>query len=131
MNTDILNLPSYRVLQVEDTDEDYHIKIETVSPPECCIHCGSNALVGFGRREHWIRDLPIHGRRVGLSVDTWRFRCKSCGKTFYEPLPNVDSKRSLTVRLKTWLEKRSLTLSRGTQISPLSGNRKFPPSFLE
>ncbi|EQD24484.1 MAG: hypothetical protein D084_Lepto4C00430G0010 [Leptospirillum sp. Group IV 'UBA BS'] len=45
---------------------------------------------------------------MALSVDTRRFRCKSCGKTFYESLPNVDSKRSMTVRLKTWLEKRSL-----------------------
>nr|WP_276327401.1 ISL3 family transposase [Leptospirillum ferriphilum] len=84
------------------------MKAETVSPPERCVHCGSDALVGFGRRENWIRDLPIHGKRVALSVDTRRFRCKSCGKTFYESLPNVDSKRSMTVRLKTWLEKRSL-----------------------
>lgn len=45
---------------------------------------------------------------MGLSVDTRRFRCKSCGKTFYEFLPDVDSKRSMTVRLKSWLEKRSL-----------------------
>lgn len=65
-------------------------------------------MVGFGRRENWIRDLPIHGKRVGLSVDTRRFRCKTCGKTFYEFLPNVDSKRSMTVRLKVWLEKNSL-----------------------
>lgn len=106
--TDILNLPHYRILQVEDTDGDYHIKAETISPPDRCVHCGSDALVGFGRRENWIRDLPIHGKRVGLSIDTRRFRCKTCGKTFYESLPDVDSKRSMTVRLKTWLEKRSL-----------------------
>ena len=108
MTTDILNLPAYRVLQVEDTDGDYHIKAETTFPPELCNYCGSDALVGFGRRENWIRDLPIHGKRVGLSIDTRRFRCKTCGKTFYESLPNVDSKRSMTVRLKNWVEKRSL-----------------------
>ena len=108
MKTDILNLPHYHVLQVEDTDGDFHIRIETISSPECCIHCSSWALVGFGRRENWIRDLPIHGKRVGLSVDTRRFRCKSCGKTFYEHLPDMDSKRSMTVRLKTLLENRSL-----------------------
>ena len=108
MPADILNLPSYRVLQIEDADGDYHIKGETISPPDHCVHCGSDALVGFGRRENWIRDLPIHGKRVGLSIDTRRFRCKDCGKTFYESLPDVDSKRSMTARLKTWLEKRSL-----------------------
>ena len=108
MNPDLLNLSSYRVLRVEDADEDYQIKAETLSPPDRCIHCGSGPLVGFGRREQWIRDLPIHGKRVGIAVDTRRFRCKSCGRTFYEPLPAVDDKRLMTTRLKTWLEKKSL-----------------------
>jgi transposase len=108
MNTDILNLPSYRVLQAEDAEGDYQIKAETVSPPDRCVHCGSGPLVGFGRREQGIRDLPIHGKRVGIAVDTRRFRCKDCGKTFYESLPDVDSKRSMTARLKEWLEKKSL-----------------------
>ena len=108
MNPDLLNLSSYRVLQVEDADGDYQIKAETLSPPGRCVHCGSIDLVGFGRREQWIRDLPIHGKRVGIAVDTRRFRCKSCGRTFYEPLPAVDDKRLMTTRLKTWLEKKSL-----------------------
>lgn len=105
---DLLNLPSYRVLQAEDADGGYQIKAETVSPPERCVHCGSGPLVGFGRREQWIRDLPIHGKRVGIAVDTRRFRCKSCGRTFYEPLSAVDDKRLMTTRLKTWIEKESL-----------------------
>ena len=108
MNPDLLNLSSYRVLRVEDADEDYQIKAETLSPPDRCIHCGSGPLVGFGRREQWIRDLPIHGKRVEIAIDTRRFRCKSCGRTFYEPLPAVDDRRLMTTRLKTWLEKKSL-----------------------
>lgn len=108
MDPDLLNLSSYRVLQVDDADGDYQIKAETVSPPDRCVHCGSASLVGFGRREQWIRDLPIHGKRVGITVDTRRFRCKSCGRTFYEPLPAADDKRLMTTRLKTWLEKKSL-----------------------
>nr|EES51842.1 MAG: transposase [Leptospirillum ferrodiazotrophum] len=108
MNPDLLNLSSDRVLQVEDADGDDQIKAETLSPPGRCVHCGSIDLVGFGRREQWIRDLPIHGKRVGIAVDTRRFRCKSCGRTFYEPLPAVDDKRLMTTRLKTWLEKKSL-----------------------
>ena len=105
---DLLNLPSYRVLQVEAADGDYQIKAETVPPPDRCVHCGSGPLVGFGRREQWIRDLPIHGKQVRIAVDTRRYRCKSCQRTFYEPLPAVDDKRLMTARLKTWLEKNSL-----------------------
>ena len=127
---DVLNLPSYRVLQVEDTDGDYHIKAETVSPPARCIHCGSDALVGFGRREQWIRDLPIHGRRVGIAIDTRRFRCKFCKRTFYEPLPAIDDKRLMTTRLKTWLEKKSLRhpfsqLSEETGVGALTVRQVF------
>ena len=127
---DLLNLPSYRVLQVEDADGDYQIKAETISPPDRCVHCGFDALVGFGRREQWIRDLPIHGKRVGIAVDTRRFRCKSCGRTFYEPLPAVDDKRLMTTRLKTWLEKKSLhhpfsQLSEETGVGALTIRKVF------
>ena len=130
MPTNILNLPSYRVLQVEDADGDYQIKIETVSPPDRCVYCGSGPLVGFGRREQWIRDLPIHGKRVGIAVDTRRFRCKSCGRTFYEPLPAVDDKRLMTTRLKRWLEKKSLRhpfsqLSEETGVGALTIRKVF------
>ena len=108
MNPDLLNLSSYRLLKVEDADGDYQITAETLSPPDRCAHCGSGPLVGFGRREQWIRDLPIHGKRVGITIDTRRFRCKSCGRTFYERLPALDDKRLMTTRLKTWLEQKSL-----------------------
>ncbi|MCR1345509.1 ISL3 family transposase [Acidithiobacillus ferrooxidans] len=108
MPPDILNLPQYQVLRAEDIDHDYHIYAETTVHPETCIHCGSTAIVGFGRREQLIRDLPIHGKRVGVYVDTRRYRCKSCGKTFYEPLPSIDEKRRMTRRLAAWLGEQSL-----------------------
>ena len=127
---DLLNLPSYRVPQVEDADGDYQIKAETISPPDRCVHCGAGPLVGFGRREQWIRDLPIHGKRVGIAVDTRRYRCKSCQRTFYEPLPAVDDKRLMTTRLKTWLEKKSLRhpfsqLSEETGVGSLTIRKVF------
>ena len=34
MNPDLLNLSTYRVLQVDDADGDYQIKAETLSPPD-------------------------------------------------------------------------------------------------
>ncbi|EGQ61556.1 transposase TnpA, ISL3 family protein [Acidithiobacillus sp. GGI-221] len=55
----ILNLPQYQVLRAEDIDDGCHIYAETAVHPETCIHCGSAAIVGFGRREQLIRDLPI------------------------------------------------------------------------
>ena len=107
MHSDILNIPEYRVLQVDDSSPDYHIRAETISPHTVCIHCGATSLVRYGHREQLIHDLPIHGKRVGISVDTRRYRCKDCRKTFYEPLPAVDEKRRMTTRLVNWLGEHS------------------------
>ncbi|OIQ73415.1 transposase [mine drainage metagenome] len=50
----------------------------------------------------------MHGRRVGIYVDTQRWRCQACGKTFMEPLPAVNAKREMTDRLVAWIGQQSL-----------------------
>ncbi len=108
MPTNILNLPAYVVTNIVETEHDYHINVETKTPPKICQNCESDNLVGFGRNEQLIRDLQIHGKRVGIYVDTRRYQCRSCNKTFYERLPNVDGKRMMTSRLVEWVGKQSV-----------------------
>lgn len=50
----------------------------------------------------------MHAKRVALYLQTRRFRCKVCGRTFYEPLPAVDAKRLMTERLVTWVAHEAL-----------------------
>lgn len=108
MPPNILNLPAYRVTQVEEDAHDYHVYAEVMQPVTACIHCRSDTLVGFGRRERHVKDLPMHARRVGLYIDTRRFQCRNCGKTFYETLPDVTEGRWLTARLVRWIGQQSL-----------------------
>jgi transposase len=108
MPANILNLPAYTVTGIEETDHDYHIRAEAVKPPSACPHCRSSNIVGFGRREQMVRDLPMHGRRVGLYVDTRRYQCRTCSKTFYEALPEVDEKRLMTKRLTGWIGRQAI-----------------------
>ncbi len=96
MPANILNLPCYKVLGIQENEHDYHIDVETLHAPTFCPHCQSSNLVGFGRREQMVKDLPMHGRRVGLYIDTRRYQCRGCGKTFYEVLPEIDEKRLMT-----------------------------------
>jgi transposase len=103
MPVNILNLLAYEVASLHENDHDYHIKASTRQHPVACIHCGHDKVEGFGRREQMVKDLPMHGKRVGLYVDTRRFRCKSCQVTFYEPLPGVNDKRLMTNRLVSWI----------------------------
>ncbi len=78
MPANILNLPCYKVLGIQENEHDYHIDVETLEAPTSCPHCQSANLVGFGRREQMVKDLPMHGRRVGLYIDTRRHRSRTC-----------------------------------------------------
>lgn len=108
MPANILNLPQYAVKSVDHDDHDYHINAEVKAPPGSCPSCGSTSLVGFGRREQVVKDLPMHGRRVGIYINTRRMLCRSCNKTFSEILPEVNERRSMTKRLVAWIGKQAI-----------------------
>lgn len=108
MPVNILNMVDYTVTAVDYTEHDYHIKAETKITPSNCPYCQSKNLVGFGRREQLVKDMPMHGRRVGLYVSTRRIKCQACHKTFSEPLPEVDDKRAMTKRLLEWIGKQAI-----------------------
>lgn len=109
MHHNVLNLPAYRVLGSTESEHDYHIKAETAEPLTICSNCRSREVVGYGRVEVLVHDLPMHGKRVGIYVDARRFKCKSCSKTFMEHLPDVNANRWMTDRLVKWVGQRSLT----------------------
>ncbi len=105
----ILNLPAYRILASTETNHDYHIKAETISPVGSCPGCNTSRFTGYGRIEVLIHDLPMHGKRVSIYVDAHRFKCKECSKTFMEILPAVNPNRWMTERLVRWVGDRSLS----------------------
>jgi transposase len=108
MPTNILNLQSYTVTALQESEHDYHVDAVAKDRPERCPHCQSTNLVGFGRREQMVKDLPMHGKRVGLYIDTKRYQCRSCVKTFYQSLPDIDEKRMMTSRLAAWVGKQAI-----------------------
>lgn len=106
--TTILNLPGLNVLRVEESEHDYHVYAETAGETPRCPHCRSDAVVGFGRYERLIRDLPSHGKRTGIYLNGRRYRCRGCTKTFFERLPAADDSRDMTRRLVAYIGKESL-----------------------
>lgn len=109
MPANILNLPAYVITSdIIENEHDYHIDAEVREHPTACQSCRSPDIVGFGRNVQQIRDLCMHAKRVGIYVDTRRYKCRACGKTFYERLPDVDAKRSMTNRLVKWLGVQSI-----------------------
>ncbi len=105
---DILDLPGLKALQATENEYgDYRIMAETVSPSFSCPACRS-PIIGFGKKEQLFMDLPTHGKRTGIVVIRKRYRCKECGRTFLEPLSDIDEKRMATKRLVEYIEKQSL-----------------------
>lgn len=106
----ILNLAEYNVLNVQESDDAYRIEVETAKPPLCCTQCGCKAnLYKHTKHKQLIMDLPMHGKRVGIHVIRQRYKCRECGQTFYERLPQTDDKRGCTIRLIEYIEKQSLS----------------------
>ena len=108
MPTNILNLPDYKIVRVEENDHDYHITAEISNAPTVCMACGSVRLIGHERNEQVIRDIPTHGKRVAIYVDTRRWRCQDCGKTVMESLPAANARREMTERLCKWIGQQSM-----------------------
>jgi transposase len=107
VSANILNLPAYRVERVEETEHDYHVFADTIRPRMACV-CGSTAVQPWGSYEQLVRDLPMHGKRVGIYVQARRFRCNECERTGTERLPGVSEKRVMTERLVKWIGAQSL-----------------------
>lgn len=53
-------------------------------------------------------DSPVRGNAVAIELARRRFRCKSCKKTFSEPLPDMDDTRQATKRLVQYVSEKAL-----------------------
>ena len=110
--TSILNLPNWTVIAVKESDHDYEVEAVYTVQPTTCTHCGKGQLFGrlyrHGTREQTIMDLPAHGKQVGILLTRNRYRCRDCGKTFLQPLPDVDEGGTLTKRLIAYIEQQSI-----------------------
>lgn len=105
---DFLRLRGLKPVRVEETANDLHVYAESTQTVSACVHCASPTIVGFGRHERLIRDLPAHGKRVGIYLNARRYRCRGCTKTFFERLAVVDDSRDMTKRLVEWIGKQSV-----------------------
>ena len=99
----LLPLDDYDLVRVVEENHDFHIYASLADDTTHCLHCGKYGVVGFGRREQVIKDLPRPGKRSSIYVETRRWRCKHCEKTFFDTLPAVDEKRRMTDRLVQWI----------------------------
>lgn len=100
---DFLHLSGLRTLNAQDQGDHYLVEAEGGMVPTACPTC-SSALYRHGSQRQAYMDAPMHGKRVLIEIERKRYRCKVCGKTLFEPLKSMDSKRQATNRLITYIE---------------------------
>jgi transposase len=104
---DLLNIEYVQAIALEDCGDHYRIHACGTVTPTSCPLCQS-ALYKHGMQSQVYMDTPMHGKRVLITLDRRRFRCKVCNKTLFDPLPAFDAKRLATNRLIQYVEQHCL-----------------------
>jgi len=115
---DLLNLPPWNVLQVQEEARCYSMTAEASGCASACPWCSTLLLpYRFGTREFTFTDLPMHGKQVQVKALRQRFRCRACRHTWLSGLPGVDEHHAVTERLIQYVERETLSLSSRTFVS--------------
>lgn len=110
---DFLGLPGWVTTDpVDDSDPHViHVPAQALTEPKVgCDRCGSlpYTLAPNGTRRQFIMDEPRGGRAVEIELRRQAYRCRKCGpggKTTLQPLPGVDERRKITLRLRDYIRR--------------------------
>jgi transposase len=85
-----IGIKGYKVLNHIAKADALQIDLQALSKrPKACIRCGSRSLQSKGPYTRTVRHLESFGRIARLKIRCRRFRCKSCVRSFVEPLPGI------------------------------------------
>lgn len=111
----ILNLPAWEILEVQQVDDGQAVKCEFTRHPYTCPHCGVVAprVTVHQYHDQIFNDVPHHGMRTALVVHRRRYKCLECSKdgrvrVFLQELDDMDETHKATKRLVSWIAEESL-----------------------
>lgn len=92
-------LDGWTVLDRVETRKETTITAEYAVAPEACPKCGVvGRLYRHGAEVVEYRDAPAFGKRLVIAAKVKRFRCRECGATSMQPLPDMHPSRRMTRR---------------------------------
>ena len=72
-----------------ESNEREEIWLELEEEARNCRHCGSERIVSKGRYERQARHLDVFGRASRLKIQTRRWKCQECGRSFVPEMPGL------------------------------------------
>lgn len=94
-----IGIKGYRKVRSESNAEEA-VYLELKGEPRQCRHCGSKKIVSKGRYQRKARHLPVFGRESWLLINTRRWQCRCCGKSFVPNTPGIRPWRRTTEPLR-------------------------------
>ena len=79
------------------------IEVEPEQQPDSCLCCGASRLHSKGRYERQVRHLDLCGRPTRLRVRCRRYECRSCSRSFVQPLPGIRRGRHSSEPLRQYV----------------------------
>ena len=103
-----LGLAHYRLLAIDEDEKNISLQVELTTSPSCCAHCQSILLYRHEIKRQPFADLPMRGKPVRLIVHRYRYRCRTCNRTFFEDTPEMDEHHFITERLAAFIGNEAL-----------------------
>ncbi|AKP47313.1 ISL3 family transposase [Bacillus smithii] len=97
--TKLLGLEDVEITHVEDQITHFEIHIQTPVKVQKCPCCQKETSSVHDDRIQKIRDVKVFEKYCFLILRKRRYRCKSCGKRFYEPYSFLERYQRHTKRL--------------------------------
>ena len=95
----LLGLQGLNITNIEENEKNIIIYAEMERKEHNCISCGTATNTVHDYREQVIKDIPAFGKLVSIVLRKRRYRCKYCGKRFFETNSFLPKYHRRTIRL--------------------------------
>lgn len=107
--TNALWLDGWEVRDFKQTDDGKVAEARYLPQTNHCPKCGViGRLYRHGSKVVPYRDIPAYGQRVLIRATVTRYKCRDCGGTSMQPLPDMDTRRLMTRRCVEHIEQQGI-----------------------
>ena len=99
----LLGLQGLNITNIEENEKSILIYAEMERKEHHCISCGTATNTVHDYREQVIKDFPAFGKLVSIVIRKRRYRCKHCGKRFFETNSFLPRYHRMTNRLSAFV----------------------------